>query len=140
MTKRKHTVRDLMSTSVIFLRETDHLSQALREMTLAAVRHLPIVDEHRKLVGLVSSHDLVAAVEREGDGALASLMSREVTTVTPDAPAADAVGLMIDQKFNCLPVVSKTGELVGILTATDFLVVAQQALNGAPIERLPTEV
>lgn len=140
MTKRKHTVREFMSTSVIFLRERDHLSQALREMTLAAVRHLPIVDEHRKLVGLVSSHDLVAAVEREGDATLAGLMTREVATTTPDAPAVDAVGMMIDQKFSCLPVVSKTGELVGILTATDFLVVAQQALQGAPLERLPSEV
>ena len=140
MSKRKPLVRDLMSEAVITLRATDRVSQALREMTLGSVRHIPVVDVHGRLVGLVSSHDLVAAVERAGDPPLDSLMTKDLVTVGPDTPAATAVGDMIDHKRNCLPVVGKDGELLGILTATDFLVVAQQALSGAPIERLAHEL
>jgi CBS-domain-containing membrane protein len=60
--------------------------------------------------------------------------------VGPDTPAEEAVALMIDQKFGALPVTNEDGELIGIVTATDFLVVAHQALTGAPIERLPQEM
>ncbi len=140
MKKPAVVVGDLMSTGVISMRETDPLSRAIREMTMASVRHLPIVADDGRLTGLVSSHDLVAAVEREGDPPLRELMTREIVSVRPTTPALDAIGLMIDQKFNALPVVDAKGDLVGILTATDVLVLAYQALSGAPIERLPGEI
>jgi CBS-domain-containing membrane protein len=47
---------------------------------------------------------------------------------------------MIDQQLNCLPVVDESRRLVGLLTATDFLVVAHQALTGGRIERAPREI
>lgn len=128
-----------MSSHVISLRATDPISVALREMTLASIRHLPIVDGHGKLVGLVSSTDLITASGRADDAEIGSVMTRELHTVTADDPAERAVALMIDQKFNAVPVVGGAGELVGIVTATDFLVVAYQALTGAKIEREPDE-
>lgn len=115
------------------------MSQAFREMTLAGVRHLPIVS-HGRLVGIVSSHDLAAALDAPGDPRLREIMSDQVRTVSPDTPAVKAIGLMIDAKYNALPVVAKTGELVGIITATDFLVIAEHALRGEPIEREAGEV
>lgn len=128
-----------MSTSLISMRETDRVSVALREMTLAAVRHMPVVDGASRIVGLVSSTDLVAAVGRKEDPELGAIMTREVRTVRSDTPAEHAVALMIDHKFNALPVVGERGELIGLLTATDFLVVAYQALTGSPIERESAE-
>lgn len=128
-----------MSTSLLSMRETDHVSAALREMALAAIRHLPVVDGAGRLVGLVSSTDLVAAVGHRGDQELGAVMTRELRTVRPHTPAEHAVALMIDHKFNAVPVVGEGGELVGLLTATDFLVVAYQALTGAPIEREAAE-
>jgi CBS domain-containing protein len=140
MSKRARVhVEDLMSTALLSMREGDRVSVALREMTLASVRHLPVVDAKGAIVGLVSSTDLVAAVGRKEDPELREVMTRDVHTVTPDTPAENAVALMLDQKFNAVPVVGKGGEVVGIVTATDFLVVAYQALTGAPIGRDPDE-
>lgn len=140
MSKRPHKhVEDLMSTSLISMRETDRVSVALREMTLAGVRHMPVVDGAGRIVGLVSSTDLVAAVGRKEDPELGAIMTREVRTVRPSTLAEHAVAMMIDHKFNALPVVGENGELVGLLTATDFLVVAYQALTGSPIERETAE-
>jgi CBS domain-containing protein len=141
MTKQKKrlTVAELMSPNVISLRPDDRVSQAVREMTLAGVRHLPIV-EHGRIVGIVSSHDLAAVLDAPDDAALRTLMSSDVVSVLPDAPAVEAVGLMIDAKYGALPVVTNGGELVGIITATDFLAVAQHALLGEPIEREPGEI
>jgi CBS domain-containing protein len=137
--KPLRTVGEFMSTSVISLRPEDHVSQAIREMTLAGVRHLPVV-AHERVVGIISSHDVAAALEAEGDPELRAIMSTDVATVTPDTPAVNAIGRMIDAKYNALPVVSKHGELVGIITATDFLAVAEHALRGETIERVAGEV
>jgi CBS domain-containing protein len=77
---------------------------------------------------------------RHGDVELRTIMTRHVRTVGPETLAAEAVGMMIDQKFNSVPVVSEGGEVIGILTATDFLVIAQQALTGASFDRAVAEL
>lgn len=134
------TVGDLMSRDTLSMRESDHASSALREMRISAVRHIPVVDAEGRLVGLVSSTDLLASTGRKDDPELRTIMTRDVHTVRAEMPAERAVALMIDRKFNSVPVVGAGGGLVGILTATDFLVVAYQALTGAPIERDPGEI
>jgi CBS domain-containing protein len=134
------TVGDLMSRGTLSMRETDRASSALREMKIAAVRHIPVVDAESRLVGLVSSTDLIAATGRKDDPELRTIMTRGVQTVRAEMPAERGVALMVDRKFNSIPVVGSGGALVGILTATDFLVVAYQALTGVPIERGPGEI
>lgn len=138
--KKSRSCEDLMSTSLVTLRESDTLSQAIREMTLGSFRHMPVVDADERVIGIVSSHDVVASLEKHADKPLGEIMNRHIVTVRPDTPASVAVGLMIDQKLNCVPVVSDEQRLVGLLTATDFLVVAHQALTGGRIERAPHEI
>ena len=130
-----HKVRDLMSRGVITMRATDKVAQAAREMSVAGIRHMPVVDAHERVVGIVSSHDLVGALSHHREAELGSLMSGHVSTVHPETRAEEAVGLMMDLKVNALPVIDKAGALVGIITATDFLAVAHQALTGASLER-----
>jgi len=134
------TVGELMSAALVSLRETDRVSTAAREMTISAIRHLTVVDGEGRLLGLVSSTDVVAALGHKDDRELGTIMTRDLYTVRGDSPAERAVALMIDQKLNALPVVGTGGDLIGIITATDFLVVAYQALTGAPIERDASEI
>jgi CBS domain-containing protein len=134
------TVGELMSTVLVSLREVDRVSTAAREMTLSAIRHLPVVDEKGHLVGLVSNADIVAALSQKNDPEIGTIMARDLYTVKRDSPAERAAATMIDQKLNALPVIGVGGELIGIITATDFLVVAYQALTGAPIERVADEM
>jgi len=129
-----------MSRGVLTMRSTDTVYQAAREMSVAAIRHMPIVDAHGKVVGIVSSHDLIAALAQHDDAELGRVMTTVVHTVSPGARADDAAGMMIDLKVNALPVVAKNGELVGIITATDFLAVAHQVLGGQAVEREVGEV
>lgn len=49
------------------------------------------------------------------------LMSREVRTVMPDTPIADAVEMLIGQAYRSLPVVDEAHRIVGILTDGDVL-------------------
>ena len=127
------TVRDLMSTDLVTLTEDETLAHAQRCMARGRIRHLPVVRE-RRLVGLLTHRDLLAAsfsIFAEVDHAeqrrifgtvpVVEAMHRDVVTVTADLSVKEAAGILLKNKYGCLPVVSESGELVGIVTEADFL-------------------
>ncbi|MCC6552786.1 MAG: CBS domain-containing protein [Polyangiaceae bacterium] len=136
--KNKHVVEDFMSSAVISLKETDTLRNAEFEMNVAEIRHIPVVDKGNHVVGVVSQRDVLRAVGKAVPGAplpVAEVMSRNVETVRPTTPAHEAAAIMMERKIGCLPVVGEDEQLVGIITETDFLHVAEQALRGAGFSR-----
>ena len=48
------------------------------------------------------------------------LMSFPVTTISETATVGDVADLMLERGFSCVPVVDESGNLVGMLTHTDF--------------------
>ncbi len=117
-------VSDLMTSQLRCLRETDSLADAVAAMQELFVRHIPVVDENGRLSGLVTQRDLLA-LEHKKDPVtpLRDIMRSGVATVAPDTPLRNAAETMIYNKYGCLPVV-QDGELVGIITETDFLKLA----------------
>ena len=128
-------VSEIMTEDVITLLEEDDLLQIDRGMEQYQLRHLPVVDG-RKLVGLVTHRDLlrisasslqppqVAAIldeEAKSQTFVRSVMTRNVQTVTPDTQLSEAVRLLVEGRFGCLPVVDAEGDLVGIVTEHDML-------------------
>ena len=49
------------------------------------------------------------------------VMTRDVTTVSPDTPIVEAASLMVKHNVSGLPVINGNGKLVGIVTESDFL-------------------
>lgn len=139
--KRKSipTVDDFMSTAVITVKEADALSAAQLEMQLAEIRHLPVVDKKNHVVGILSDRDVLRVLTKLGDRPIpvAQIMSRRVRTVTPSLPAHAAATLLIENRIGCLPVVGDDEQIVGIITETDFLKIAEQALLGVDVTRRP---
>ncbi len=128
---RVKTVGDLMSTALLYLHERDTLEQASMSMKAAQVRHIPVVDSGGRVVGILSDRDILRSLsEGELDRPVTTAMTPEVLTVTPETPAALAARLMLENKFGSLPVVGDGGDLVGIITETDFLRLAAWALGG----------
>ena len=114
-------VADLMSTALICVRETDSVGTALEEMQRAKIHHLPVVDEHLNLIGLLSSSDVGEGWETLWPGErVGRSMSRLVVTVTPETRTTRAMALMTENRFHSLPVVDSDGHLVGIVTDTDL--------------------
>ncbi len=127
-------VSELMSTEIVTLMEDETLLHAQRCMERGRIRHLPVVDGDRRLVGLVTHRDLLAAsfslfaevASDEQRRVFASLpvcdvMHRKVVTVALDLPVAEAARILLRNKFGCLPVVDAEGRLCGIVTEADFL-------------------
>ncbi len=118
-------VADLMTRDPVVIPLDATLAAAVETIASRPIRHLPVVDG-KTVVGLVSQRDLLAVRDRHARAC--DFMSAPVVTITPDAPARDAAKLLLTLKIGCLPVVTRTGELVGIVTETDFVRVAYGVL------------
>ncbi|MEM7163889.1 MAG: CBS domain-containing protein [Planctomycetota bacterium] len=133
-------IRELMTSDPLVLAVDEPLRVAEMFMDLAHVRHLPVVEEMR-VVGLVTHRDLlgvatkllgtpVDAVSRDRIRSVpvASIMRRDVRTIDAEMDVREAIDIMIDHKYGCLPVTTE-GHLVGILTEADFLKYAKRCLE-----------
>ena len=54
-------VRDLMTSPVSTIQASQSLPLAMSIMDLERVRHLPVIDDEERVVGLVTHRDLLAA-------------------------------------------------------------------------------
>jgi CBS domain-containing membrane protein len=126
-------VQDLMRSHVVTLRMDESLDVATDIMNMGRIRHLPVVRSENQLVGIVTQRDLFKAgissvldlgnsrqKEWLGKVPVVHVMSRNVTTIGPTASVSEALQVLIEHKYGCLPVV-KHGKLVGLITETDFL-------------------
>jgi CBS domain-containing protein len=52
---------------------------------------------------------------------VADLMQQDVVAVNPESALAEAITLLADAHVSALPVVSSTGQLVGVISASDIL-------------------
>jgi len=130
-------VRDHMTAKVFTIRMDKKLLAVDEIMGWAHIRHVPVVDEKGKLVGLLSQRDVLRTtlsdlastqVDRRnqlGHVTLAQVMRREVLTIGPDEPIQQAARLMRQHKYGCLPVVGD-GRVVGIITEHDLLAVVER--------------
>jgi acetoin utilization protein AcuB len=82
-------------------------------------RQFPVVKDGA-LIGMVTDRDLRPALT-EMDLRVDDVMTPNPVTILEDATVEEAARIISDRKFNALPVVSSTGELVGIITVTDIL-------------------
>ncbi len=140
------TVADVMTRKIVTVFEKDVLETAEYGMQRMHFRHLPVVDTHGRLVGLLSHGDLLHAAsstlsdkEAERNALILQqpvrrIMQREVLTMGPTDPLVEAGKVLLESKIGCLPIVDGQGALVGMLTKSDFVRIALQLL-GSDVKR-----
>lgn len=106
-------------------------------------RHLPVVDEEKRLVGMVTDRDLRSASpstvlsEKQLQACFAkfdqtpvsAIMSRALFSLTPLSTLDDALILLDREKIGALPVVDQEQRVIGIFSMRD-LVAAYRRLFG----------
>lgn len=140
-------VRDLMTPDVHVVHPGDPIARVEDLMSGKHIRHVPVVDDEGRLVGLVSERDLLRRASGFGSAAPLSVrldlsaavkvnevMTRDVETVEADQDVAVAAAAMLENKYGCLPVLEQ-GALVGILTEADFVRYVAEAPAGARVTR-----
>lgn len=130
-----------MSTHLITLVADETVSLAENLLQAMEARHLPVLGEGDRLVGIVSDRDLLRAAASTAAGLheedarafkrqipVSEIMSRSITVAQPQTLLLDAAKLMRANKISCLPVVHDE-LLVGLLTESDLLDVLILALD-----------
>ena len=108
----------------ITLSQTATVGDALTMMSENKIGGIPVVDDQGKLVGIVTNRDL--RFEKEMAKPIDQVMTKEhiVTTDKPkDLKAAESI--LQEKKIEKLPVVDKTGLLMGLITYKDILKLKQ---------------
>jgi CBS domain-containing protein len=137
-------VRDIMVRHVSTVSPHSSLAEVVRLLLRQGVKAVPVVDERRRVVGIITGGDLLTraalefrlsiqqeleaeAVARalhriEIDGKTASdVMTPHPRTISADATLVTAIRTMSDRHIKRLPVVDDQGCLVAILSRADVL-------------------
>ncbi len=123
-------VGQIMTSDLITVHEEDTVTLAEAMMRWEGIRHVPVENEKGELVGMFTLQNLVNALREKQDDQLTigDIMDRDVRYVEPETPTAEAIKIMREEELRGLPVV-RNGKLVGILTAANFVVVAERLLQ-----------
>ncbi|MDA1194523.1 MAG: glutamate-cysteine ligase family protein [Planctomycetota bacterium] len=125
-------VGQIMSRDLFTVREEDTITLAEAMMRWEGIRHVPVENAEGELVGMFTLVDVVSALRRgdadSGELSIGAIMHRDPVTVAPETPTLEAIRLMREHSLTALPVV-RDGKLEGILTDSDFVVVAARLLE-----------
>ncbi|MBI4717968.1 MAG: CBS domain-containing protein [Planctomycetes bacterium] len=115
---------DYMTANPATILEDAPLATAQSVMQRHSVRHLPVLDAARRLVGIISDRDVRLAVgfDRHLTEKLlvADVMTADPLTVGADATLDEALAILCTRKIGALPVM-RGSALLGILTRSDVL-------------------
>lgn len=132
-------VEDMMTRNPHTLLRSHSLADAKHMMEALDIRHIPVVDTERRLLGIITQRDILAAQDSSLQQAsdensytmntpLVDVMHTSIMTVSPKAGLKQSAIYMQKHKVGCLPVVDKD-ELVGIITDSDFVAIAINLLE-----------
>ncbi|RMD72516.1 MAG: IMP dehydrogenase [Bacteroidetes bacterium] len=96
------------------------VAEALDLMHRFRIGGIPIVDAHNRLVGILTNRDL--RFERNMQRPVSELMTREGLVTAPEGTTLDQARDILQQhKIEKLPVVDRSGTLVGLITYKDIM-------------------
>ncbi|WP_077327552.1 acetoin utilization AcuB family protein [Virgibacillus siamensis] len=122
-------VEEIMKTDVTALPPTALIAEALKLLHENKIRHIPIINEKKNVIGIVSDRDVRDASpsifeknkeNTELQNEIHTIMSKPVVTVHPLDFVEEIAGIFYEEEFACLPVVSND-KLVGLITEKDML-------------------
>jgi CBS domain-containing protein len=141
-------VKDVMTGEVVAVLKDASFKEMAARLRQFRVSAFPVIDENRRVVGVVSEADLLAKEALAGEhgipGAVAGifhhkdfkkaegltagdLMTHRPVTVRPEDTVEHAARLMYTLQVKRLPVVDAGGYLVGIVSRADLLTVFDRA-------------
>jgi len=130
---RDTSIDRIMTTNPVVIGPGDSAAKARELLATSAIHHLPVV-EGGKLVGIVSSADLLKLYVLDDEVALSTLatvsqiMELKLVVLSTTATLRDAAEKLMHGGFHALPVVDDDRKLVGIVTSVDLIDALLKAL------------
>lgn len=149
-------VKDVMTTPVVRIHQNDKMSKAEEIFVEKGVYYLPVVDDDRNLVGVITQkylyktqsprkimeHDTLAGRDLIIDGGsyydrdtldsykTSDMMYKSPLVMEAEDSLADAIVKMTRRNVGCVPIVKGDRKLCGILTNRDIVEIAARIIGG----------
>lgn len=127
-------IENLMSKNAVCIHEDERLSLAKTLFEEHRFHHILVIDNTKKLVGVLSDRDLFKAIspnigsasERERDLATLNkrvhqVASRTAIAIKSSASLNDAITLFRENRISCIPVTDEHNKPIGILSWRDII-------------------
>ena len=138
-------VKEIMIKAVTSVSPDSNAQEALSLLQKIQISGLPVIDAQAKLVGMFTEKDVLSYIlpsyiEKVGrfiyeenpkstkkkfaelsKTKVAQLMRKQVVTTTEDTALCEVARVMLTQKARRLPVLDKSGKVVGIVARCDIL-------------------
>lgn len=137
--KKEIRVKNYMTDEVVTIDQDTTLLESHRLMGTKRIRSLPVID-NGQLVGLVTRTDLMSSdpsrlASRQNQDVsvkiltqpVKKVMTKEILTISTEAPLTEAARMMLDHKIHALIVMDEAKKMAGIITESDlFLMIVQK--------------
>lgn len=118
-------VQDVMTKDAVFCAPEDNLAIAAERMIKRDCGVLPIVDDEKKLVGIITDRDIcIAAASRNikpADIKAKDFTNKKIVSCRADDKIEDILKKMKKYQVKRLPVTSQEDILIGIISIADVL-------------------
>lgn len=152
---------DIMSREVVCTTFGTELEAAWQQLRTHQIKAMPVLDNYRRLVGMVSVSDFLSGVDtRTATGAVEGLrallrrtpgnysdkpevvgqiMTAEVHSVHPDTPVTELLRQSFAQRVHHIPVVDDRRHVVGMISRSDMTAALYRQIALAKIGVRPAE-
>jgi acetoin utilization protein AcuB len=121
-------VYQIMSTPVQTIQQDILLPEAWDLIHQKGIRHLPVMNERYQILGVISDRDILRKitvlkdkVEHSSSLNVLQIIRRHAITTDPMSDIRRVARIMALYHTGCMPVVEKSGKLVGMVTRGDIL-------------------
>jgi CBS domain-containing protein len=128
------SIDSIMSRDPVTASEADHLIDVVERMDKLGIRHLPVIDGDRHVVGMLSDRDVRTAIGnslraidvrdarvRIETILVGKVMTRNPMTILSGTRASRAASFFADHKVGAVPVTDEQNRIVGIVSYLDVL-------------------
>lgn len=124
MAQNSRHVRDVMTVNPECVSEKDTIREVARIMKDQDTGVVPVVDDGKKIVGMITDRDIVVRGIAEGkdiaNGSVRDVMTTSVRTVQEDATVDEVLNMMSSAEIRRVPVVNNNQQIVGIVSIGDI--------------------
>lgn len=127
-------ISDIMTQNPLFLSQHANIHKARMLMAESSIRHIPVKDiESQQLIGMldqkavlsnaikvINSRGLDNLEHEERSMPISKIMNDSPVTVEVSAEIIDVANSLLQKKAGCVAI-TDNGELIGIITSSDFV-------------------
>lgn len=134
-------VKDWMIDLVVFIDPDKTVLEALSIMRRRYLNSLIVnKSQNNPEYGIITSTDICDKIVAQGQDPaktkVRDVMTSPLVTLDPEQTVYQCAKTMSDQHIHHMPVMDKKGQIMGMISATDFLVVAEALGHGFEDQKL----